>query len=68
MTEPILVVDLGTSATSAALVADGRITQLRDPQTGSAVWPSSVCLDGDSYLVGTAAERRLSPRVSRHTA
>ncbi|HEX8631624.1 MAG TPA: Hsp70 family protein [Catenuloplanes sp.] len=58
MTEPVLVVDLGTSATAATLIIDGHGTPLREPQTGSVLWPSSVCLDGDTFLVGTAAERR----------
>jgi len=58
MAEPILVVDVGTSAIRAALVVGDQSGLLREPGTGSLVWPSSVCLDDAGYLVGTAAERR----------
>ena len=58
MAEPILVVDIGTSGTRAALVVGDQSGLLREPGTGGLVWPSSVCLDDAGYLVGTAAERR----------
>ncbi|BCB87166.1 hypothetical protein Psuf_044790 [Phytohabitans suffuscus] len=58
MAEPILVVDVGTSATRVALVVGDQSGLLREPGTASLVWPSSVCLDDAGYLVGTAAERR----------
>ncbi|GAA4435497.1 Hsp70 family protein [Phytohabitans houttuyneae] len=58
MGEPILVVDVGTFATRVALVVGDQSGLLREPGTGSLVWPSSVCLDDAGCLVGTAAERR----------
>jgi hypothetical protein len=58
MAEPILVVDVGASATRVALVVGDQSGLLREPGTGSLVWPSSVCLDDAGYLIGTAAERR----------
>lgn len=58
MGEPILVVDVGASATRVALVIGDKSGLLREPGTGSLVWPSSVCLDDAGYLVGAAAERR----------
>jgi actin-like ATPase involved in cell morphogenesis len=56
-TEPILVVDFGTTTSAAALVADGRTRLLKEPGTGSWSWPSAVCLSGDILFVGTPAER-----------
>ncbi|BCB81788.1 hypothetical protein Pflav_081980 [Phytohabitans flavus] len=58
MAEPILVVDVGTSATRVALVVGDQSGLLREPGTGSLVWPSSVCLDDTGYVFGTVAERR----------
>ncbi|MFC0530685.1 Hsp70 family protein [Phytohabitans kaempferiae] len=58
MAEPILVVDVGTSGTRVALAVGDRSGLLREPGSGSLVWPSSVCLDDAGYLIGTAAERR----------
>jgi hypothetical protein len=58
MAEPILVVDAGTSATRVALVVGDQSGFLREPGSGSLLWPSSVCLDDAGYLIGTAAERR----------
>jgi molecular chaperone DnaK len=58
MAEPILVVDVGASATRVALVVGDQSGLLREPGTGSLVWPSAVCLDDGGFLVGTAAERR----------
>ncbi|GGM65727.1 Hsp70 family protein [Dactylosporangium sucinum] len=53
-----LVVDFGTSASSAALVAGGQVRLLKEPSSGLYSWPSAVSLEGDRLLVGTAAERR----------
>ncbi|WP_238013587.1 Hsp70 family protein [Dactylosporangium sp. AC04546] len=58
MAEPVLAVDFGTSASSAALVADGRVALLKEPTSGLYSWPSAVAADGAGLLVGTAAERR----------
>ncbi|GAA1756908.1 Hsp70 family protein [Luedemannella helvata] len=58
MTEPILVVDFGTSGTAAALVLGNQVRLVKEPASGQARWPSSVCLDGDGFVVGTVAERR----------
>ncbi len=58
MSEPILVVDLGTSKTAAALVTGGEGRLLREPFSGLESWPTSVVRDGETLLVGTVAERR----------
>ncbi len=58
MTEPILVVDFGTSGTAAALVLGNQVRLVKEPASGQARWPSSVCLDGDGFVIGTVAERR----------
>ena len=58
MADPILVVDFGTTSSSASLVTDGGPQPVKEPGSGSYSWPSSVCLDGERLLVGTAAERR----------
>lgn len=55
---PILVIDFGTSTSSAVLLADGRERLLKEPSTGSASWPSSVHVENGTTLVGTPAERR----------
>ncbi|MGK5529775.1 Hsp70 family protein [Streptomyces sp. URMC 129] len=67
-TEPTLVVDFGTCTSSAALVAGGEVTLLREPVSGSWSWPSAVALDGGTLLVGTAADsrRRIDPAAYRH--
>jgi hypothetical protein len=64
MTEPILVVDLGTSASTAALVLGDQVRLVKEPTTGLSRWPSSVCLDSDGTAVAAAAEwhRRMAPR------
>ena len=67
MSEPVLVVDFGTSTSSAALVVGDSVRLVKEPASGSWCWPSSVCLDGENLLVGTAAERlrRVDPLVYR---
>ncbi|MDG4767541.1 Hsp70 family protein [Solwaraspora sp. WMMD406] len=64
MTEPILVVDVGTSGTRVALVVGDQTTLVKEPASGAASWPSSVCLADDGFLVGTPAEvrKRAIPR------
>lgn len=57
VSEPILVVDLGTSGTRAALVVGEQVNLITEPG-GGATWPSSICLDDAGHLVGTAAELR----------
>jgi molecular chaperone DnaK len=52
---PVLVVDFGTSTSSAALCGT-TVRLLKEPATGSWSWPSAVYLDGDMILVGTPAE------------
>ncbi|HEV2343855.1 MAG TPA: hsp70 family protein [Actinocrinis sp.] len=63
MNDAILAIDFGTSTSSAAVVADDEVQQIREPWSGSPSWPSAVYLDGDTLLVGTPAERhkRVSP-------
>lgn len=67
MSEPMLVVDFGTSTSSAALVVGDSVRLVKEPASGSWCWPSAVCLDGENLLVGTAAERlrRIDPLVYR---
>jgi molecular chaperone DnaK (HSP70) len=60
MNEPVLVVDFGTT-TSSAMVLDGpEEFGVPEPASGGYLWPSTVCWDGDRLLVGTLAERRRS--------
>ncbi|MEV6975891.1 Hsp70 family protein [Kitasatospora sp. NPDC093806] len=59
MTEPVLVVDFGTSSSAAAVVLDGRERPLKEPSSGLLSWPSAVSVGPDGrLLVGSAAERR----------
>ncbi|WP_433202781.1 Hsp70 family protein [Dactylosporangium sp. CS-047395] len=59
MSEAVLVVDFGTSSSSAALVVAGQPVRLiKEPASGLYNWPSAVCRTGDALLVGTVAERR----------
>ncbi|MFE2109644.1 Hsp70 family protein [Kitasatospora sp. NPDC059463] len=59
MTEPVLVVDFGTSSSAAAVVLDGRERPLKEPSSGLLSWPSAVSVGADGrLLVGSAAERR----------
>lgn len=64
MTEPILAVDVGTSGTRVALVVADQTTLVKEPASGAASWPSSVCLADEGFLVGTPAEvrKRSMPR------
>ncbi|MFY1633813.1 Hsp70 family protein [Solwaraspora sp. WMMB335] len=64
MTEPILVVDVGTSGTRVALVVADQTTLVKEPASGATSWPSSVCLADEGFLVGTPAEvrKRAAPR------
>lgn len=66
MTEPTLVVDLGTATTAAAIVAQQWIGLLRDPLTGGYLWPSAMCLSASGLLAGTAAERRKRAEPHRY--
>ncbi|WP_238005579.1 Hsp70 family protein [Dactylosporangium sp. AC04546] len=56
--EAVMVVDFGTSASSAVLVVGGEARLVKEPGSGSYSWPSVVCRDGDRLLVGVTAERR----------
>ncbi|WP_433222991.1 Hsp70 family protein [Dactylosporangium sp. CS-047395] len=56
---PVLVVDFGTSASSAALVdGGGRVRLIKEPASGLYSWPSAVFRQGDRLLVGSAAAGR----------
>ncbi|WP_432831849.1 Hsp70 family protein [Dactylosporangium sp. CA-092794] len=61
MTEPILVVDIGSWALSAAVVLPDQLHPLREPVTGALRWPGSATLATGAgrpqLLVGTAAEQ-----------
>ncbi|WP_173158749.1 Hsp70 family protein [Phytohabitans suffuscus] len=55
---PVLVVDFGTTASAAIVVAGEEAWPVPEPVTGAASWPSAVFWDGQQMLVGTLAERR----------
>ncbi|MEU2563674.1 Hsp70 family protein [Streptomyces longispororuber] len=55
--EPVLVVDLGTTTSSAILLCEGRTHLLKEPGTGRDWWPTAVYDDGQ-LLVGSVAEAR----------
>jgi actin-like ATPase involved in cell morphogenesis len=59
--EPVLVVDLGTTSSSAILI-DGRRTDIAEP-SGKPWWPTLACERDGRLLVGSAAEaaRRHNP-------
>src|SRR4051794_38046656 len=66
MAEPILAVDLGTTTSAAAIVAERRTALLRDPLTGGSSWPSTLCVTDAGTLVATAAERRKRAEPGRY--
>ncbi|QDQ15517.1 Hsp70 family protein [Streptomyces spectabilis] len=55
--EPVLVVDLGTTTSSAIVLSESRTRLLKEPGTGRDWWPTSVYDDGH-LLVGSVAEAR----------
>ncbi|MFG2038222.1 Hsp70 family protein [Dactylosporangium sp. NPDC048998] len=61
MTEPILVVDIGSWALSAAVVLPDQLHPVREPVTGAPRWPGSATLATGAgrprLLVGAAAEQ-----------
>ncbi|MBV9143262.1 MAG: Hsp70 family protein [Pseudonocardiales bacterium] len=68
MTSPLLMaIDFGTSCSSAVVVIGDRMITVKEPQTKTYSFPSSVWWDGTRLLVGTAAERgkRAHPRRYR---
>ncbi|MFD6433375.1 Hsp70 family protein [Streptomyces venezuelae] len=60
--QPVLAVDFGTSASSAALLTEAGTRLLKERATGSWAWPSAVCLRDDTLLIGTPAEHRKKVR------
>ncbi|GAA1508391.1 hypothetical protein GCM10009827_023260 [Dactylosporangium maewongense] len=63
MTEPVLVVDLGSWALSAAVVTRDQLHLVRDPATGAARWPGGASLDPASKrLVAGEQLRNQHPR------
>lgn len=67
VTEPILVIDFGTTTSSAMLVAPDGSQLVREPGSDREWWPSAVCVDGAQVLVGSPAEqlRRSDPLAYR---
>lgn len=53
-----LVVDFGTSAVRAAVVADGNSWLVPEPASGGHDWPAAAYWDGERLLVGTLAAQR----------
>ncbi|MEU6825989.1 Hsp70 family protein [Streptomyces atriruber] len=62
MEQPVLAIDFGTSASSAALLTDAGTRLLKERATGAWAWPSAVCLRDDTLLIGTPAEHRKKVR------
>ncbi|WP_043232005.1 Hsp70 family protein [Streptomyces sp. NRRL F-5193] len=66
----MLVADIGSAYARGALVTGDGVTVLREPSSGSRLWPSAVALDADGggLLAGTPAlhRRRLDPEAYRH--
>ena len=55
--EPVLVVDLGTTTSSAILLDDERTpTPISEPSVNEYSWPTAVCEKDGQVLVGSAAE------------
>jgi outer membrane protein assembly factor BamB/actin-like ATPase involved in cell morphogenesis len=68
VTDPVLVIDFGTSTSSATLVTDRpEGWDLPDGRTGP-LWASAVCWTGTEMLVGAAARRREANREFRYRA
>ncbi|MGE0170980.1 Hsp70 family protein [Nocardioides sp.] len=67
MTGPVLVVDFGTTTSSAVLVTAEGTQVVREPGSDRDWWPSAVCVDGDDVLVGSPAEqlKRFDPAAYR---
>jgi hypothetical protein len=61
MSEPILVVDIGSWALSAAVVVHDQLHPVREPTTGAIRWPGGATLETGAgrprLLVGTVAEQ-----------
>ncbi|MEV6975889.1 Hsp70 family protein [Kitasatospora sp. NPDC093806] len=69
MTEPVLVVDFGTSSSAAAVVLDRGERLVKEPSSGLLSWPSAVSVDPDGrLLVGSAAEHRKRAEPSGYRA
>src|SRR5581483_11513947 len=61
---PMLVVDAGSWALTAAVVVGEQVHPVPEPLTGGLRWPAGASLDGRDLLVGAAAERHrwVAPR------
>lgn len=61
--DPVLVVDIGNTSSSAVLVGSAGTRLLAEPVSAASSWPSAVFWDGRQMLVGTQAEhhRQLDP-------
>jgi molecular chaperone DnaK (HSP70) len=53
----VLAVDFGTCFTSGAVLADERVSVIKDPQAGESI-PSAVCVVDGALVVGGLARRR----------
>jgi len=65
MSEPIMVVDVGTMWTKAAIVADGESQMLKEPSSGSYCWPPHQLLTPRLTALKAEAERLLGASVDR---
>ncbi|MET7417799.1 Hsp70 family protein [Dactylosporangium sp. NPDC005555] len=69
MTEPVLVVDMGSWAMSAAVVVREQLHLVREPVTGAPRWPGGASLDpapGRPRLSAGAAAERARDQHPRH--
>lgn len=69
MTEPVLVVDMGSWAMSAAVVAREQLHLVREPVTGATRWPGGASLDpapGRPRLSAGAAAEQARDQHPRH--
>ncbi|MEV7230491.1 MULTISPECIES: Hsp70 family protein [Polymorphospora] len=56
--KPVLIIDIGTTSSSAVVVRGDSVSLVPEPVTGLRSWPSAVYWDGAQMLVGSPAEQR----------
>lgn len=66
MVEPVLIIDLGTTSTSALLAVDKRTELVSETASGRLDWPSSVLADRGELIVGYVAEDLKSVRPASY--
>ncbi|WP_433052367.1 Hsp70 family protein [Dactylosporangium sp. CS-033363] len=67
MNPPILVVDVGSWALSAAVVLPDQLQPIKEPVTGALRWPGGATLTGrDQLLIGSQAEHARDEHPQRY--